>query len=391
MARAAAGIELDSADRDLITTAARQAATRFAWYRNGYWARGALPAMLSEVDLVAYYADVAGKKRGRTYLTSGTTTGAPKCVWWPASDHRRYVRLRGDLLARFAGGSCRTACGDLGTGHAAASSPEVFAAAGLTGGTIDVDLPVERHVELLRKTKPDFLFTMPMILERIIDAGGPGYTPRRIAVLGDLAGVEWRAAIAHRIGMDPRHVLDLFGSIEAGAIAYWDEAVGAYLFHERIVPELVPVDGYSPDTGPLAITSLERTGFPVVRYASGDVVGGLARFERDGQTRWGYRVHLGRRGSELKHGEMLSVHAVGIALAQAAPGVAWQIRRSGLEVIIGIDERAWSPALARTISAAVAAAHPAVEVMVRNGLVGQIAVVPESFSVTGPKRSVGAG
>ena len=268
---------------------------------------------------------------------------------------------------------------------------EVFAAAGLAGSTIDVDLPVDQHVEALRREQPDLLFTMPMILERILDVGGPGYRPKRIVVLGDLAPAEWRAAVAGRVGIDPHHILDVFGSIEVGAIASWEEAVEAYLFHEGILPEIVDGEGDRADAGLLAITSLHRTGFPVVRYVSGDVIAGLQRFLLDGRPRWGYRAHLGRRGSEIKHGEMLSVHAIGVALAQRAPGVAWNIRRSGLEVTVGLDEREWTPALGASISEAIRAAHPAVDVMIRNGLVGEITVVPESFDIAGPKRVIVAG
>jgi hypothetical protein len=209
--------------------------------------------------------------------------------------------------------------------------------------------------------------------------------------------------MAERLGMDPSHILDVFGSIEVGAIAYSDEEAGGYLFHPHIVPEVL-TDNETPARdgardgarggardGLLAVTSLARTGFPAVRYVSGDLVAGFRRFETKYGQAWGYQRHLGRRGNELKHGEMLSVHAVAVALAQAAPGVAWDVERVGLEVLIRLDSRGYSPTTANAVRAAIRDAHPSVDRMIRSGLVGDIQVEPVSFSRAAPKRRIPAG
>ena len=268
-----------------------------------------------------------------------------------------------------------TACADLGTGHAAASALEIFERAGLDGTELEVSRPIDEHVDFLRSTRPDLLYTMPMILERIVAAGGPGYVPTVIVVVGDLAPPEWRDAMAARLDMDSGQIHDVLGSIEVGAIAYSDEDSGGYRFHEHILPEIIPAPrAEQPGAGLLVITSLERDGFPAVRYAAGDIVDGLRLFELDGVRRWGYRRHLGREGNELKHGEMLGLDAIGIAIATSAPGVAWGIRRRGLEVVIELDEGAYSDELADVVRAAVRASHPATDQMIASGLVGDIGV-----------------
>ena len=388
---------LDASDTRLIEAAARRAAARFPWYRdrlgmtdgkdNG---NGPLAPILREADLATTYYATGGPagRLGKTYTTSGTSAGVPKRVWWPAEDHARYVEHRAQVIERFSGPSCKTACADLGTGHAADSALEIFSRAGLRGSQIDVTLPVERHVELLRRQRPDLLFTMPMILERVVAAGGPGYVPRRIVVVGDLAPHEWRRAMADRIGLDPRHILDVFGSIEVGAIAHSDTLVGAYLFHAHIIPEVIRPNAGADDRGLLVLTSLERDGFPVVRYVSGDLVAELRRFDLPDGPRWGYTRHLGREGSELKHGEMLSLHSVALAMAQAAPGVAWEMRRAGLGVVIDIDRRSYTPTIADDVRTAIRGAHPSVDQMIRSGLVGDIAVQPASFAADAQKHRV---
>jgi phenylacetate-coenzyme A ligase PaaK-like adenylate-forming protein len=381
---------LDAGERAAVEDAARRAAARFPWYASMLAAAPDVP-VLAEPDLATtyYVADSPPEPGERTYLTSGTSTGVRKRVRWTAEDHARYVAHRAELFRRFVGDSCGTACADLGTGHAAASAIEIFEQAGLDGQEIDFTLPVERHIELLRAWRPDLLYAMPMILERIVAAGGPGYVPRRVVVVGDVAPPEWRRAMGKRLGVEPRHMLDVLGSIEVGAIAFSDDAIGGYLFHDHIVPEVIarPQPGHD-DAGLLLLTSLERDGFPAVRYASGDLVTGFGRVVAGGRSRWGYRRHLGREGSELKHGEMLSLHAIAIAMAATAPGVAWAVRRQGMEVVIEIDEVAFSASIAAAVRAAVREAHPAVDQMIRSGLVGDIAVEPRTFAGVPAKRSI---
>ena len=237
---------------------------------------------------------------------------------------------------------------DLGTGHAAASAAEIFEALDLEGHDISIDLPIEKHVELLREWRPDVLYTMPMILERLIGTGATFHTPRWIFVLGDLAPPEWRASVEHSLGMAKGHIVDLLGSIEVGAIAYSQGLTGGYVFHEQICAEAIEPDDPRSDGGKLLVlTSMTRDGFPAVRYVAGDLVAGF-----NGR---GYERHLGRSGSELKHGEMLSMPAIAAAIASVSPGTAWSVRRRGLECVIEIDDRAYSPAVAERIRTAIRA------------------------------------
>ena len=369
--------ELDQAEQTLAVDAARRAAVRFPWYEDllresAFFAEPSLSRvpLLREPDLAETYYAAAADPPGKLFNTSGTSTGVRKRVGWPTRDHQAYVAHRAAVFAPFLGDSSKTAAADLGTGHAAASAVEIFNALGLRGSDIDVSWPVERHLEALRDTQPDFLYTMPMILERILAAGELGYVPRRIAVLGDLAPAEWRRAMAERLGMEPSHILDVLGSIEVGAIAYSDDRLGAYIFHSHIVPEIT-------DDGLLVLTSLERTGFPAVRYVSGDVVAGLRRFDVNGRRVWGYERHLGRRGDELKHGEMLSLHAISLVMASVAPGAVWDVRRDGHQAVIEIEPAVYSDVVAQAIRSAVRAAHPAVDRMINSGLIGDIGVEPQ--------------
>lgn len=391
---------LSDDERDRVVEAARRAARSSAWYARHLGAFGFdLPGEFSRVPLVTeadlaagYYAtdsDDGPNTSAAQFLTSGTTTGVGRRVSWPRADDVRYVGQRAALFRSLFGDSVRSAVADLGTGHAQASALEIFRVLGLDGDEIDVTSPVEEHVKILRRRRPDFVYTMPVILERIVSAGGPGYVPEWIVVLGDVAPRQWRRSMERRLGMAHGRIVDVFGSIEVGAIAYSDDAHGRYLFHEHIIPEQIAPTVARDDGGRLVVlTSTERDGFPAVRYAAGDVVSGLRPVEVAGRRRWAFDAHLGREGTLIKHGEALNVTVVTERIAAVAPGVPWSIRRAGHEVVIEIDERTYSPSVAAVVRRAVRDAHPAVDAMITSGLIGDIAVEPRAFPDGASKRPI---
>ena len=391
---------LTAVEKDRVVAAASRAAQHSAWYADRLAACGFAGSqtfdnvpVLTEADFATgyYRAQEPGRDASgdAAFTTSGTSSGVGRRVGWPLADHQRYVEQRAALFRSLMGDSCRTAVADLGTGHAQASAVEIFAGLGVVGHEIDVSTPIDGHVACLREWQPDLLYTMPVILERIVGAGGPGYVPGWIVVLGDMAPRPWRRAMEKRLGMAAGRIVDVFGSIEVGAIAYSDDEHERYLFHEHIVPESIPSPTPRSDGGQLLVlTSTERDGFPAVRYAASDVIRGLRPVDLDGHRRWAFDAHLGREGTMIKHGEALSLPLMTERIAAVAPGVAWSVRRDGLEAVIEIDARAHSPALAQAVRRAVREAHPAVDAMIVSGLIGDLRVEPRAFATGSAKRSI---
>jgi phenylacetate-coenzyme A ligase PaaK-like adenylate-forming protein len=103
---------------------------------------------------------------------------------------------------------------------------------------------------------------MPAILDRISAAPGFHFSPKKVIVLSDLAPEGWRRMVAERLFIRFEDVLDLFGSTEIGAIAYYEAQTGLYHFHEHIIPELqllprsCPGGTFNADAGVLVVTSL---------------------------------------------------------------------------------------------------------------------------------------
>src|SRR5437867_1646584 len=119
-----------TAESATVVAVARRAAARYAWYARMLDAAGfdddpvaSRVPVLPEADLAAtyYVDDSVAAPTELSYHTSGTSTGRPKRVRWPAVDHQRYLEQRVAVFSRFLDQPFATACADLGTGHAAAS------------------------------------------------------------------------------------------------------------------------------------------------------------------------------------------------------------------------------------------------------------------------------
>ncbi|MFG3107081.1 phenylacetate--CoA ligase family protein [Streptomyces tendae] len=365
---------------------------RFPWYAqlvrdSGDPAAGlARLPLMDQAVLEQHYYSAPPQPGASTYLTSGTSGGARKRIQYSEADDDAYVDQRRALFTDFLGPLTpgAVAVADLGTGHAASSARTVFQGLGLDARDIDFTAPVAEHVGLLNAWQPEALFTMPMILDRILQADPPlTARPRKVIVVGDLAPPAWRSHVAARFGIEPSDVLDIVGSIEIGAIAYFEASYGRYVFHDHIVAEVVPADldhAAGPadcrdrGDGVLVLTSLTREFFPAVRYVTGDLVTGLARTEVRGRTVTTFERLLGRVTGDLKHGERISGYDLSEAMAKVFPGCPFEVTEGGTLTVRVVSDDV-DEEKRRALVAAIRRAAPDVGTMLDSGLVGDIAVV----------------
>ncbi|GAA4891719.1 hypothetical protein ACFPM3_17750 [Streptomyces coeruleoprunus] len=378
---------------DIAALAARYA-ERFTWYGRLLDARGVrgsgrlrdLPVVDPGLLTEHYYtAEHPHLPDASAYHTSGTSTGRRKRILYSPADDDAYVAQRKALFQDFAGdlAAGSTAVADLGTGHAAASARRIFEEMGFLARDIDFQLPVEQHVERLNAWQPDVLFTMPMILDRLMRSPGLRIAPRRIMVVGDLAPENWRRRVAGHFGIGYGDVLDLFGSIEIGAIAHHNARTGLYHFHDHILPEVVPPQELYADepggtagggSGALLLTSFTRAYFPALRYVTGDMISGLRTLTVDGRTVYAFERIEGRLGGDFKHGERISNHDVCSAMAEVFPGAPFEVANDdGLRIRV-VREHVTDEELT-AVRRLLRAASPDVAQMIDSGLVGDIDVV----------------
>lgn len=400
--------ELDTTTRHAISELVQQHCRTFPWYAELMRQRGLsadsplelLPIVDEQMLIKEYYTaqrpdlvDASG------YMTSGTASGLRKRIMYSPDDHERYIAHRRELFETFLvdvpQGSVAVA--DLGTGHAAASAQRIFREMGYAAHDIDFTRPIAEHVERLNEWQPDVFFTMPMILERLMRSDSLRISPKKIMVVGDVAPENWRRNVAERFGIGFEDVLDIFGSIETGAIAYYCAQTGLYHFHDHIVPEVVQPKVIYQDcdqdlevgdttSGILLLTSLARQYFPALRFATNDVVTGLRRIDWEGRPQYVFERIEGRFGGEIKHGERISHHDLVTAINQVFPGVAFDVvNDQKLEIRVVVDEVA--PEQAAALRGHLLAASPDVAQMIESGLVADITVT----SIRADELSYGRG
>jgi len=280
-----------------------------------------------------YEARDPGLENCHAYYTSGTATGARKRILYSTEDHDLYVEQRRKIFARFLTPECKTACSDLGTGHAASSAIEIFGKLNVECFHIDFRRPVGEHVALLNDHRPDVLFTMPMVLDSLIQTGDLQFKPRKIITVGDVVSPAWKKRIADFFSLQSRDLLDVVGSIEAGSIAYECFECGLYHFDDHIIPETArPCELYEgfADRGKaeiLILTSLARSVFPAARFITNDLVEGFTTRECNGAPRYSFERIVGRTGSVFKNGENISLYDVNEAVNTFLPASPFEVHK----------------------------------------------------------------
>ncbi|OXM85723.1 CoF synthetase [Paenibacillus rigui] len=284
---------------------------------------GRLPLITSSVLEAHYYTELnplTNRADLYCYQTSGTSSNRRKKIYYSPSDEEAYIRIKLDVFQRLVGskGYCR-AMSDMGTGHAEATAVDVFQRLGMEVESVSFRLPIERHLERLAAFKPEVLYTMPSILDRILLASEEpaAYGIRQVVLVGEIASPGWIQRAAERLGIGVEQITDTYGSIEIGTIAYFSHEHGRYLFAEGIAAEAVPAealrDGFEPlpeGEQVLVLTSTVREAFPALRYVTYDVVRDFDTVMVDGVPRPSFGSLVKRIGPDLKHGEKISIYDI---------------------------------------------------------------------------------
>ncbi|GAB2697724.1 AMP-binding protein [Paenibacillus thermoaerophilus] len=304
---------------------AERTARAFPWYAD--MIRGTdirrlndLPPMTAEVLERRYYAAEPPAGACTVYRTSGTSGGTRKAIVYSEDDERRYVERKIELFRRLTGGLGYTrAASDMGTGHAASTAETIFRELGFETLSIPYQAPVGEHLERLRAFRPDVLYTMPSLLDALLEAAADpaALGLKRVLLVGETASPEWQSNSAKLLGIARESVIDTYGCIEIGTIAYFRHDLGRYVLLDGLIAEgLDPSEAGLPDTelspgeSILTLTSFDRELFPAIRYVTYDVVRDLRETEVDGRKTATFQALVKRVGAELKHGEKISLYDI---------------------------------------------------------------------------------
>lgn len=355
-----------------------------------------LPLVTASVLERYYYSDsspLIGMDGLYGYRTSGTSSGRRKTIYYSDADEAAYLQIKLDVFRKIIGpAGYRSALADMGTGHAAATAVQVFQQLGLQAESIPFTLPVEEHLARLEAVRPEVLYTMPSILERILIASerADSYGIRHVILVGEMAPAGWIRRTAAAMGIRTEQVTDTYGSIEIGTLAYHSHEHGRYLLADGLYAEGVRAEELGEGLAPLAageevlvLTSTVREAFPALRYVTYDVVRDLRPILVDGVERMSFESIVKRIGPDLKHGEKISIYdiedVVGSCLGTAS-SVRVHVEGYGLNVVVYTSaETAVDPERLEDIRLKLEERIPEISAMIQAGLLGRIQVRAGEF------------
>ncbi|MFS0726576.1 hypothetical protein [Paenibacillus sp. 1P07SE] len=352
-----------------------------------------LPLLTAERMERAYYQQPPPAAAGLTlYRTSGTSSGVSRTIYYSPEDETHYLTAkmasyRTWLEACPRRFQVRRAFADVGTGHAASTAQQIFSALGMQTESISFAEPIEVHIARLRAYRPELLYTMPSILEAIARASGDPASLglRKIILVGEIAPAAWQTNMAARFGIGTFDILDTYGSIEVGAIASYSHRHNLYLFAEGIYAETVPAEQLDPSFEPLeagegvlVLTSLQRSLFPVIRYVTYDVIREFCTVEVDGQPRQAFGCVAKRIGSELKHGEKISLYDIENVVHSLLGDAELRVRVRDNKLTVRIRSQSLTDERLESIRHGIEHKIPAIGQMIEGGMLEPIEVIPAS-------------
>lgn len=373
---------------------AERTAERFPWYgelpgREAEALEG-LPLITASVLEASYYTEdnpLSLRDDLNRYRTSGTSSGLRKTIYYSERDEAAYLRVKRDVFREILGeGRYRTAVSDMGTGHAEATAASVFRSLGLDVHTLSYREPIGVHLERLRRIRPDVLYTMPSILDRILLAADDpaAFGIRQVVLVGEIAAPEWIRRAAERLAIAPERICDTYGSIEIGTIAYFSHEHGRYLLTEGLTGEGVGTDQLGDVYEPLpkgeqvlVLTSTMREAFPALRYVTYDVVRDLRPVLVNGMPRQSFGSIVKRIGPDLKHGEKISIYDIEDAVYRHVRDAVVRVNVAGNALRIHLYGGPADARLLERVREELRDRIPELGTMIRSGILGEIEVVSE--------------
>lgn len=343
-----------------------------------------LPLMTSEVLETHYYTGSIDPSLA-VYWTSGTSTGRRKAILYSEEDDKHYMDIKTNLFGKLiAGSGCTRALADMGTGHAANTALSIFERLGLDNSAIPFELPIEQHIERLQAFKPDLLYTMPSILDHIVYAAEDPreFGIRKIILVGEIATLRWQRNIARLFGLEPCDIIDTYGSIEIGTIAYYSHELGRYILVDGIVAEGIRTEelaeGLKPlgkDESILVLTSTVRKMLPAIRFVTYDVVRDFRPVMIDGTLKQSFGSIVKRVGRELKHGEKISLYDIEQVVYRHIEDASIRVKVRNNALTVYIKSKSAVNSIIPTIREEIRECIPEIGMMIRNHLLDDIDIV----------------
>jgi 2,3-diaminopropionate biosynthesis protein SbnA len=343
-----------------------------------------LPLMTSTI-LEAYYYHQPIDPSWTVYRTSGTSSGLRKAILYSKEDDKHYIDIKTKLFGELiAGSGCVSALADMGTGHAANTALSIFEELGLEHHSIPFELPIEQHIDQLLTFKPDLLYTMPSILDHIVHAteNPLAFGIRKIILVGEIASLGWQRNIAGLFGLKPCDIIDTYGSIEIGTIAYYSHDHDRYIVADGIFAEGIGAQEIGEELSPLSndesvlvLTSTVRKMLPAIRFVTYDVVRDFRSVMIEGVERQSFSSIVKRVGRELKHGEKISLYDIEQVVYRHIEDAIIRVKVKHNALTVYLKSKSADNTIIPKIREEIRECIPEIGMMIRNHLLDDIEVI----------------
>lgn len=344
-----------------------------------------LPLMTASLLEKHYYAQPLDDPSLAVYKTSGTSSKIRKKIYYSQTDDQRYLDMKVKVFSQFIQGSqIKRALSDMGTGHAASTATAIFDQLKIENESISFQAPIEEHIDKLTQFKPELFYTMPSILDHIIlSSKDPlSYGIKKIILVGEIASREWMNKAAAVFNIQPADILDTYGSIEIGTLAYYSHPHQRYLLVDGLVGEGITPKELDFQTEPLGekesilvLTSWIREKFPALRFITYDVVRDLRPIKVDGIERQSFESIVKRVGPELKHGEKISIYDIEEVVYRYLDKASIRVKVETNKLKVYIKSHELNKAKIELLQQKLQQQIPEIGIMIKNKMLDQIMVI----------------
>jgi len=319
------------------------------------------------------------------YRTSGTSSNVRKQIYYSEADDEAYLRLKTEVFDQFIKqAGIQTAMADMGTGHAASTALQIFNRLHLQSKEISFQLHIAEHVKQLKELKPNLLYTMPSILDHLVSAAEDPtvFGIKKIILVGEVATKQWIERMAQLLRIQPADIMDTYGSIEIGTIAYYSHDHDRYIFVDGLVAEGMEAEALNIEIDPLrenerilVLTSFVRKMFPAIRFVTYDVVRDLKPVLVQGEWRQSFKKLVKRIGNELKHGEKISLYDIEEIVYRHLPKAGIRVKVSENALSVYIQSPYLEDAIKRQIQHEIEHKIPEIGQMIEHKILDEIRVI----------------
>lgn len=310
----------------LIDQKVREITAIYPWYKdimNGEFNGDldTLPFITADL-LERYYYLNPMDEAFAIYHTSGTSLKKRKTISYSKGDEERYLNQKTAIFRSFIdrhNTPLVSALIDMGTGHAERTAADIFNQLSIRNESLPFTVPVSEHINKIVSFKPDILYTMPSILDGLImnKPYNIDFGLKKIILTGEVASQKWIEKVAASLRIEKEDIFDTYGCIELGVVAYYSAELDRYVIADGFYAEAVAAENLPDDLNPLnenekilVITSFIRDLFPALRYVTYDVVRDFETVLLEGRIVQSFKCVVKRVGSELKHGEKISIYDI---------------------------------------------------------------------------------